>query len=151
MNYYAEALADEANSAAKSGVPTAFPENKLALSTVMMSPRPSRHPPGRGPCRGDLQRDRLEGLHRGSAPCAALRYSWYADRVDGHTHGGGASGWHGRMGLPEHVINAVVGIQPDFATGLRRGGRRCREARPRRQARDLRDLLADRLKSGLPP
>jgi NAD(P)H dehydrogenase (quinone) len=146
MNYYAEALAGEAQSAAKSGALTGFAENKAAFV-------------GRGDVAAAAAGILLGEGHAGAiynatgdkAYTGAERAALVSELVGTPVgfavvpvealHAGMA-----QMGLPEQVINAVINIQQDFADGAFNVVTGDVEKLAGRPPKDLREILVANLK-----
>lgn len=146
MNYYAEALATEAQSSADSGALTGFAENKVAFV-------------GREDVAAAAAGIVLTEGHSGAIYNATGAKSYtgaeraaLASEILGKPLGFAVipvealQGGMAQMGLPEFVINAVVGIQQDFASGAFDVVTGDVEKLSGRKPQDLRDLLAANLK-----
>lgn len=146
MNYYAEALAQEAQSAAASGMLTGFAENKVAFV-------------GRGDVAAAAAGIVLGEGHVGAiynatgaksytgAERAALMAEVLGKPVDFAVVPVTAlQDGMAKMGLPDFVINAIVGIQQDFADGAFDVVTGDVEKLAGRKPQDLRDLLVANLK-----
>jgi NAD(P)H dehydrogenase (quinone) len=117
MNYYAEALAQEAQMSAKSGALTGLTENRVAFVS-----RDDIAAAAAGILTGE---DHAGAIYNATGPAAlsgAERAALIAE-VGGFPLGfvivpeAALVGGMTQMGLPEHVINAVIGIQRDFSNG----------------------------------
>jgi NAD(P)H dehydrogenase (quinone) len=117
MNYYAEALANEARSAAKSGALTGFAENKVAFVG-----REDVAAAAAGILLGDGHAGAIYNATGATAYTGAERAALVSEIlgtrisfavIPVRTLQAGMA----QMGLPEHIINTVVDIQQDFASG----------------------------------
>ena len=146
MNYYAEALAQEAQSAAASGMLTGFAENKVAFV-------------GR-----DDVAAAAAGIVIGEGHAGAIYNATGAKSYTGAERAALMSEVLGKpvafavvpvaalqdgmakMGLPDFVINTIVGIQQDFANGAFDVVTGDVEKLAGRKPKDLRDLLVANVK-----
>jgi NAD(P)H dehydrogenase (quinone) len=144
MNYYAEALAQEAQMSAASGVLAGLSENRVAFV--------SRDDIAAAAA-GILTGAGHEGaIYNATGPVAlrgAERAALIAE-VGGFPLGfvtvpeAALAGGMAQMGLPEHVINAVIGIQRDFSNGafdIVTGDIEKLAGRPPRSLRDVMSAL----------
>lgn len=146
MNYYAEALAMEAQSAAQSGALTGFAENKVAFVG-----REDVAAAAAGILLGDGHAGAIYNATGAKAYTGAERAALISGILG--TQIGFAvipvealEGGMAQMGLPEDVINAVVGIQQDFASGAFDVVTGDVEKLAGHPPKDLRDILAANLK-----
>ena len=146
MNYYAEALAMEAQSAAQSGALTGFAENKVAFVG-----REDVAAAAAGILLGEGHAGAIYNATGAKAYTGAERAALISGILG--TQIGFAvipvealEGGMAQMGLPEDVINAVVGIQQDFASGAFDVVTGDVEKLAGHPPKDLRDLLAANLK-----
>lgn len=146
MNYYAEALATEAQSSAASGVLTGFAENKVAFVG-----REDVGAAAAGIVLADGHAGAIYNATGAKAYTGAERAALVSDILG--TQIGFAvvpvealQDGMAQMGLPEDVIRAVVGIQQDFADGAFDVVTGDVEKLSGRPPKDLRDLLVANLK-----
>ena len=146
MNYYAEALASEAKMSSQSGALTGIAENKVAFIS-----RDDVAAAAAGILLGENHAGAIYNATGAKAYTGAERAALISEvmgaplgfaAVPAETLVAGMT----QMGLPEHIVNAVVGIQKDFADGafdvvtgdvLKLSGR---------APQDLRDVLGDLLR-----
>ncbi|RUW25062.1 NAD(P)H-binding protein [Mesorhizobium sp. M1E.F.Ca.ET.041.01.1.1] len=146
MNYYAEALAQEAQSAAQSGMLTGFAENKVAFVG-----REDVAAAAAGIVLGEGHVGAIYNATGAKSYTGAERAALLADIV-GKPIAFAAipvdalKGGMAQMGLPDFVINAVAGIQQDFANGAFDVVTGDVEKLAGRAPQDLRDVLAANLK-----
>lgn len=146
MNYYAEALAQEAQSAAQSGALTGFAENKVAFVS-----REDVAAAAAGILLGEGHAGAIYNATGSKAYTGAERAALLTD-ILGAPIGftvipvEALQGGMAKMGLPEDVINAVVGIQQDFAAGAFDIVTGDVEKLAGHKPKDLRDVLAANLK-----
>ena len=146
MNYYAEALANEAQSAAKSGMLTGLAENKVAFVG-----REDVAAAAVGILLGEGHAGAIYNATGSKAYAGAERAALISEVIGAPVEFTvipveALQGGMAQMGLPEHVINAVVAIQQDFAAGAFDVVTGDVEKLAGRPPRDLRDLLAANLK-----
>jgi NAD(P)H dehydrogenase (quinone) len=142
MNYYGEALAQEAQSAAKSGALTGFAENKVAFV--------ARDDVAAAAAGILLTEGHVRAIYNatGSKSYTGAERAALLSEVLGAKIGFAVipvealQGGMAQMGLPDFVINAVVGIQQDFAAGAFDIVTGDVEKLAGRSPRDLRDVLA---------
>ncbi|WGV15027.1 NAD(P)H-binding protein [Fuscovulum ytuae] len=117
MNYYAEALAQEAQMSAASGMLTGLSENRVAFVS-----RDDIAAAAAGILTGDGHAGAIYNATGPAALAGAERAALIAE-VGGFPLGfvtlpeAALADGMAQMGLPEHVINAVIGIQRDFSNG----------------------------------
>ncbi|MCU0883042.1 MAG: SDR family oxidoreductase [Hyphomonadaceae bacterium] len=117
MNYYAEALVQEAQMSAKSGALTGLTENRVAFVS-----RDDVAAAAAGILTGDGHAGAIYNATGPARFSGAERAALIAE-VGGFPLGfvivpeAALAGGMAQMGLPEHVINAVIGIQRDFSNG----------------------------------
>jgi NAD(P)H dehydrogenase (quinone) len=146
MNYYAEALAQEAQSAAQSGALTGFAENKVAFVG-----REDVAAAAAGILLGEGHSGAIYNATGAKSYTGAERAALLSELI-GKQIGFAAipvealQAGMTQMGLPDFVINAVVGIQQDFADGAFDVVTGDVEKLSGRKPQDLRDVLAANLK-----
>nr|WP_295884423.1 SDR family oxidoreductase [uncultured Devosia sp.] len=147
MNYYAEALAQEAQSAAQSGVLTGFAENKVAFV--------GRDDVAAAAAGIVLGEGHVGAIYNATGPrsyTGAERAALVSD-ILGKQIGFAAipvaalQGGMAQMGLPDFVINAIVDIQRDFVAGAFDVVTGDVEKLAGREPQDLRDILTANLAS----
>lgn len=117
MNYYAEALAQEAQMSAVSGMLTGLSENRVAFVS-----RDDIAAAAAGILTGAGHAGAIYDATGPVALSGAERAALIAE-VGGFPLGfvivpeAALAGGMAQMGLPEHVINAIIGIQRDFSNG----------------------------------
>ena len=146
MNYYAEALAQEAQSAAQSGALTGFAENKVAFVG-----RDDVAAAAAGIVLGEGHSGAIYNATGSKSYTGAERAALMSE-VLGKQIGFAVipvpalQAGMTQMGLPDFVINAIVRIQQDFADGAFDVVTGDVEKLTGRKPQDLRDLLAANLK-----
>lgn len=146
MNYYAEALAQEAHSAAQSGVLTGLAENKVAFV--------GREDVAAAAAGIVLGQDHAGAVYNATGPKsytgaerAALLAEIFGTPVSFAVVTTQAlQKGMAQMGLPDFVINTIIGIQQDFANGAFDVVTGDVEKLAGRKPQDLRDLLVANLK-----
>jgi NAD(P)H dehydrogenase (quinone) len=145
MNYYAEALAQEVPSAAKSGALVGFAENKVAFVG-----REDVAAAAAGILLGDGHAGAIYNATGAKAYTGAERAAIISEILG--TQIGFAvvpvealQAGMAQMGLPEHVINTVIAIQQDFADGAFNIVTGDVEKLAGRPPKDLREVLATAL------
>lgn len=146
MNYYAEALAQEAKQSVASGALTGFAENKVAFvgredvaaaaAGIVLTEGHS------GAIYNATGAKSYSGPERAALVSEILGTEVGFAVIPVETLQGGMA----QMGLPDFVINAVVGIQQDFASGAFDVVTGDVEKLAGRPPQDLRDLLVSNLK-----
>lgn len=146
MNYYAEALAQEAQSSAASGNLTGFAENKVAFvgrEDVAAAAAGIVLAEGHaGAIYNATGAKSYTGAERAALVSEALGKQLGFSLIPVEVLQGGMS----QMGLPDFVINAIVDIQQDFAAGAFDVVTGDVEKLAGRKPQDLRDLLVANLK-----
>ena len=146
MNYYAEALAQEAQSSAASGNLTGFAENKVAFvgrEDVAAAAAGIVLAEGHaGAIYNATGAKSYTGAERAALVSEALGKQLGFSLIPVEVLQGGMS----QMGLPDFVINAIVDIQQDFAAGAFDVVTGDVEKLAGRKPQDLRDLLVTNLK-----
>jgi NAD(P)H dehydrogenase (quinone) len=146
MNYYAEALAQEAKQSASSGALTGFAENKVAFVS-----RDDVAAAAAGIVLGEGHVGAIYNATGAKSYTGAERAALVSD-ILGQQIGFAVipvealQGGMAQMGLPDFVINAVVGIQQDFADGAFDVVTGDVEKLAGRAPKDLRDVLVANLK-----
>jgi NAD(P)H dehydrogenase (quinone) len=145
MNYYAEAVAQEVPSAAKSGALVGFAENKVAFVG-----REDVAAAAAGILLGDGHAGAIYNATGAKAYTGAERAAIISEILG--TQIGFAvvpvealQAGMAQMGLPEHVINTVIAIQQDFADGAFNIVTGDVEKLAGRPPKDLREVLATAL------
>lgn len=142
MNYYAEALAKEAASAAKSGMLTGITENKVAFIS-----RDDVAAAAAGILAGDGHNGAIYNATGAKVWTGAERAVLLSDilgkeikfvTVPAQMLTAGMT----KMGLPADMINAIIGIQEDFSNGAYDVVTGDLEKLAGRPAKDLRDVLS---------
>jgi NAD(P)H dehydrogenase (quinone) len=146
MNYYAETLADEAQTAAKSSMLTGFAENKVAFIG-----REDVAAAAAGILLGEGHSGAIYNATGSKAYTGAERAALFSEILGVPVKFAvipveALRGGMAQMGLPEHLINTVVAIQQDFASGAFDVITGDVEKLSGRPPIDLRDLLAASLK-----
>jgi NAD(P)H dehydrogenase (quinone) len=146
MNYYAEALAAEAQQSAKSGALTGFAENKVAFVA-----RDDVAAAAAGILLTEGHAGAIYNATGAKSYTGAERSALLSELIG--TPIGFAvvpvealQGGMAQMGLPDFIINAVVGIQQDFAAGAFDVITGDVEKLAGRPLKDLRDVLTASLK-----
>lgn len=148
MNYYAEALAQEAQSAAGSGALTGFAENKVAFVG-----REDVAAAAAGIVLSEGHSGAIYNATGAKSYTGAERAALLSDVLGVHVAFAAIpvevlQGGLAQMGLPDIVINAVVAIQQDFVDGAFDVVTGDVEKLAGRPPQDLRDLLGANLTGG---
>ena len=145
MNYYAEALAQEARSSAASGALTGVAENKVAFvgrEDVAAAAAGIVTEGHSGAIYDATGAKSYTGAERAALASEILGTQLGFAVIPVEALQGGMT----QMGLPDFVINAVVSIQQDFAAGAFDVVTGDVEKLAGRKPQDLRDLLVANLK-----
>lgn len=146
MNYYAESLGDEAKMSIQSGALTGIAESKVAFaSRDDMAAAAAGILTGAGHA-GAIYNATGPLAYSGAERAAVISEVLGKPLAFAVVPAEMLSGGMAQMGLPEHVVNAVMGIQADFAEGafdIVTGDIEKLSGRP---PKDLREVLSEYLK-----